>query len=55
MALDSARKNPLSSSTGVRPLGLILRNSGVRLSPLNISTSTISQGIPNCASSRRTL
>ena len=55
MALDSARIKPLSSSTGVRPLGLIFKNSAVRLSPFKISTSTISQGTLSCASSRRTL
>ena len=46
--------NP-SSSTGVRPLGLIFKKSGVRLAPLRISTSMISQETPKCASNRRTL
>jgi hypothetical protein len=39
----------------VRPFGLRARNSGVRLSPVKMSTGTIASGTPSCVATSRTL
>ena len=52
----SARKPwPGISSSGMRPFGFFARNSGVRVSPRLMSSSTSSYGSPSWRSTSRTL